>query len=189
MIAGFHGLAELYKKPNFAALRKIQLLMANQSISTELFIKMVLSAWDTQNVNFSKLVESLPEEQLVKEIAPGRNSGVYLLGHIVAIHDAMQPLLGFGEKLFPDLEDIFVNNPDKSGLDQPSVPVLKDNLQVVTQKLSSRFYATAADEWFERHNAVSPDDFIKEPHRNRLNVVINRTNHLANHLGQLLLLK
>jgi hypothetical protein len=36
---------------------------------------------------------------------------------------------------------------------------------------------------------VSPEDFAKEPHRNRLNVLISRTNHMANHIGQLLLLK
>jgi len=36
--------------------------------------------------------------------------------------------------------------------------------------------------------AVSDEDFSKEPHRNKLNVIINRTNHMSYHLGQLILL-
>ena len=67
----------------------------------EVFIKMVLSAWETQNSNFNQLLDSLTDEQLSKEISPGRNTGIYLLGHLAAISDAMLPLLGFGEKLYP----------------------------------------------------------------------------------------
>jgi hypothetical protein len=55
--------------------------------------------------------------------------------------------------------------------------------------LSEHFSKLSFTEWFQKHNAVSETDFAKEPHRNKLNIVINRTNHLANHLGQLLLLK
>jgi hypothetical protein len=41
---------------------------------------------------------------------------VYLVGHLAAISDAMLPLLAFGEKQFPQLENVFIDNPDKSGL-------------------------------------------------------------------------
>jgi hypothetical protein len=37
--------------------------------------------------------------------------------------------------------------------------------------------------------SVSPEDFVEEPHRNELNVLINRTGHVANHIGQMNLLK
>jgi len=155
----------------------------------EVFIKMVLSAWETQNGNFNQLLDSLTVEQLSEEIAPGRNTGIYLLGHLAAISDAMLPLLGFGEKLYPQLENIFINNPDKAGLEKPPVAELKNCLGAVNKKLSESIQATSADEWFTRHMAVSEEDFAKEPHRNKLNVIINRTNHMANHLGQMLLLK
>ena len=59
----------------------------------------------------------------------------------------------------------------------------------VNNVLSERFLKMPVNEWFQKHNAVSEVDFAKEPHRNKLNMVINRTNHLANHLGQLILLK
>jgi len=157
--------------------------------SPELFIKMVLSAWDTQNSNFNQLLDSLTDEQLSKEISPGRNTGIYLLGHLTAISDAMLPLLGFGEKLYPELENVFINNPDKAGLKKPPVAELKKCLGVVNKKLTESVKVTSAVEWFSRHMAISEEDFAKEPHRNKLNVIINRTNHMANHLGQMLLLK
>jgi hypothetical protein len=101
----------------------------------------------------------------------------------------MLPLLGFGEKLYPELENVFINNPDKAGLAKPSIPQLRKCLKAVNEKLSNRIENTSAPEWFDRHNSISAEDFAKEPHRNKLNVIINRTNHMANHLGQMLLLK
>ena len=155
----------------------------------DVFIKMVLSAWETQNLRLDQLLESLTDEQLSRETAPGKNTGVYLLGHLAAISDAMLPLLGFGEKLYPQLEGVFIDNPDKSGLAKPPVTELRNSIKAVTEKLSEKINATPVDEWFSRHMIVSAEDFAKEPHRNKLNVIINRTNHMANHYGQLLLLK
>lgn len=154
-----------------------------------LVVKMTLTAWDTQNNYLNKLTDSLTDEQLLKEIAPGRNTGVYLLGHLIAVSDAMIPLLGFGERLFPALEEVFVKNPDKSGLQMPAIHELKENLSAVNAKLESAFQKTTVDEWLSKHAAVSAEDFANEPHRNKLNVVISRTSHMANHIGQMLLLK
>ena len=155
----------------------------------EVFVTMVLSAWETQNNNLDNLLGSLTDEQLSRETAPGKNTGVYLLGHLASISDGMFPILGFGDKLYPQLEEVFVNNPDKSGLAKPAVTELREYLKTVTQKLSEKIKATPVEEWFSRHMIVSPKDFAREPHRNKLNVIINRTNHLAYHYGQMLLLK
>jgi len=159
------------------------------TVQTELVIKMTLKAWDAQNGYLNKITSSLTDEQLANEIAPGRNTGIYLLGHLVAVSDAMLPLLGFGGRLFPALEDIFVRNPDKSGQVMPSVTELKLNLAAVNEQLAIAFQSCTVDGWLDRHTAVSAEDFVKEPHRNKLNVVISRTNHMANHIGQMLLLK
>lgn len=159
------------------------------TVQTELVIKMTLKAWDAQNGYLNKITSSLTDEQLANEIAPGRNTGIYLLGHLVAVSDAMLPLLGFGGRLFPALEDIFVRNPDKSGQVMPSVTELKLNLAAVNEQLAAAFQSCTVDGWLDRHTAVSAEDFAKEPHRNKLNVVISRTNHMANHIGQMLLLK
>ena len=163
--------------------------METNTKQPELFIKMTMAAWDAQNNSLTKLSAALTDEQLSKEIAPGRNSGVYLLGHLVAVNDAMFPLLGFGESLFPQLENIFIKNPDKSGLEKPSATELKEFLQVINTKLTKAIQSTPVIGWFERHTAVSAEDFAKEPHRNKLNIIISRTNHMAYHLGQMALLK
>lgn len=163
--------------------------METNSTSKELFIKMALSAWERENNDLNKYLESLTDEQLSKEIAPGRNTGTYLLGHLVAVSDNMLPILGFGERLFPQLGNIFIVNPDKSELKKPSIDELKEYLKAVNAKLAKCIQSTSTDEWFEKHTSVSAEDFAKEPHRNKLNIIINRTNHLSYHLGQMALLK
>jgi hypothetical protein len=163
--------------------------MENLVDKSQLLVKLVLNAWDTQNKFLQELISSLTDEQLAGEISPGRNSGTYLLGHLVAVSDALLPLLGFGPLLFPELEEIFLKNPDKSGLQKPEIPQLKLMLQEVNQELAAHFKLADEDEWMSRHMAVSPESFINEPHRNKLNVLISRTNHMANHIGQMTLLR
>ena len=161
----------------------------DQVIPSELFVKMAISAWQTQNSQVDKLLTELSDEKLMREIAPGKNTGIYLLGHLTAIHDNLFPLLGFGEKLYPQLEKIFVSSPDKSGLDFPELSEIKRYWKEVNTKLSNHVNQLSPSEWFKRHNAVSEEDFQKEPHRNKLNVLLNRTSHQSYHLGQMVLLK
>lgn len=161
-----------------------------ETIATQsnLLIKMTLMAWDAQNNHLNKLISSLTDEQLTKETAPGKNTGIYLLGHLIAISDGLLPLLGYGNRLFPEMEEVFIKNPDKSGLARPSVAELKKRFETVNTKLNNHFQSADVNEWLSRHTAVSPEDFVKEPHRNKLNVVITRTGHMAYHIGQMRLL-
>lgn len=160
--------------------------MVNQQ---QLIIKMALDAWNTRLTRADKLLNSLSDEELKGEVAPGRNSGIYLFGHLIAVHDALFPLLGIGEKLYPGLEDIFLKKPDRSGIEKPGVEELKNYWSDVHNKLSQHFNDFTFDEWFQKHTDVSDKDFEKEPNRNRLNVLLNRTNHFSYHLGQLAFLK
>ncbi|MBK7554640.1 MAG: DinB family protein, partial [Flavobacteriales bacterium] len=58
-----------------------------------LFVKMAVDAW-TQELNATgALLEKLSDEQLMREIVPGRNRGIYLVGHLIAEHDLLMPLL------------------------------------------------------------------------------------------------
>ena len=111
------------------------------------------------------------------------------MGHLIAVSDALLPLLGFDDRLFPEMEEVFLKNPDKSGLSFPSATELKQRLEAVNAKLNSYFQSTDVNGWLSRHMSVSAEDFVKEPHRNKLNVLINRTGHMASHIGQMNLLK
>ncbi|MBO9199337.1 MULTISPECIES: DinB family protein [Niastella] len=155
----------------------------------ELFIKMVVDAWNASTNQVTKIFDDLTDDQLKAEAAPGRNTGVYLLGHLTAVTDRMLPLLGFGERSYPQLDKPFLATPDKSGLEIPSIQELKQYWKEVNAKLSAAIAATEPDEWFNKHTSVSAEDFAKEPNRNKLNVLMNRTNHQSTHYGQLIYLK
>ena len=155
----------------------------------QLLVKMLLDAWESHNKRIDDLIEKLSDEQLAKPTAPGRNSGVYLLGHLTAVNDGMLTLLGLGEKLYPDMEPVFLSSPDNSGQTFPSVEELKSRWKKVNDTLRAHFAAMQPSDWFNRHTAVSEENFAKEPHRNKLNIIISRTNHQAYHLGQMNYLK
>ena len=155
----------------------------------DLSIKMSVDAWHHQVSRVDKLINELSDDDLKHEVAPGRNTGVYLLGHLAAVHDALFPLLGVGEKLHPEMEEIFIKSPDKSAHTKPTVNELREYWQHVNKKLSEQINQFDDEQWLQKHTSVSEEDFKKEPHRNRLNVLISRTNHLAYHFGQLAFLK
>jgi hypothetical protein len=154
-----------------------------------LFVKMVLSAWQTQNTRVNELLTTLTDEQLSAETAPGRNTGIYLLGHLTAINDRLFTLLGVGERLHPELDEIFIDSPDKSGKTMPAIDELKKYWMKINSRLTGYFNNMQPAEWFMPHTAVSEEDFIQEPHRNKLNVLITRATHQAYHVGQMAYLK
>jgi DinB superfamily len=147
----------------------------------DFIIKLAFDAWLVQVNYASKLFEGLSDEQLQQQVAPGRNTGVYLLGHLVAVHDAMIPLLGVGERLYPEYEELFIKQPDNSGQPKPSTEVLRHAWTEVNKYLNNRLAGL--------HAAVSAEDFTTQPYRNKFNVLLSRTAHLANHIGQLIFLK
>ena|ERR1700749_4727373 len=155
----------------------------------KVIVKSVLDAWNARIKEANNILDNLSDEQLQKEIAPAKNRGSYLLGHLTAVNDKMLPLLNFGAQQFTNLDDIYLSKPDKAVADTPSVKDLRAYWKSSTEKLDAHFAKLTTDEWFEKHTSVSAEDFAKEPHRNKLNVVLGRTTHLAYHMGQIALLK
>lgn len=157
--------------------------------TNQIMVKMVLDRWDGSITNFNKILDSLSDEQLEKEIASGKNRGVYLLGHLIAVHDDMLILLDMGEKLYPELNEPFIKFPDKAVTQIPSAAALRSFWTWQCEALSQKFANLSTDEWFSKHTAVAAEEFANEPHRNKLNIIITRTSHLQYHSGQLVLLK
>ncbi len=155
----------------------------------EVFIKMVLGAWNIYIERTDNLFDLLTDEQLQSEVAPGRNRGIYLLGHLTAVHDGMLPLLEFETQLYPELTAPFLTEADNASKQIPATIELRNCWKKVSSSLAGHMGVVKTEEWFKKHNAVSEENFIKEPHRNKLNILINRTNHLSYHLGQLTFLK
>jgi hypothetical protein len=153
-------------------------------MSPELYVQMTLSAWKTHNTRLDDLLVKLTDGDLMQETAPGRNTGIYLLGHLTAVNDSLFKFLGIGERLHPELDAVFLEAPDRSGIEIPAVAELRNYWKEINTALYSVIDTLPVTEWFTRHTAVSEEDFKKEPHRNKLNIIINRTNHQAYHLGQ-----
>jgi hypothetical protein len=151
--------------------------------------QIIIESWYATVQRTSELMTTLSEEKMMKTVAPNRNRGIYLLGHLTAVHDAMLPLLGFREMMFPELRDRFLRNPDNSKEFPFTVTDLFQKWTAVNDELKKHFNQLSSEDWLQKHNAVSKEDFVKEPHRNKLNVVLSRTNHLSYHQGQLTLLK
>lgn len=157
--------------------------------TTEIAVKMVLDRWYGSIKNLDSILNSLTDEQLEKEIAPNKNRGIYLLGHLVAVHDDMIRLLDLGDKLYPELFEPFIKAADKTVAEIPTVATLRTYWNKQNEVLVEKFNNLSVEEWFQKHTAVSAEDFAKEPHRNKLNIIITRTSHLQYHSGQIVLLK
>jgi len=143
-----------------------------------------LRSWKSNVDNAGKLFGALSEQQLLQEIAPGKNRLIYLWGHLAAVSDDLFPLLGFGKSLHPELKSIFVTNPDRSTPETISGEKLKRIWDEINGSLWTAFSKLSPAEWLQRHTSVSEEDFAREPHRNRFAVLLSRTTHLAYHVGQ-----
>lgn len=161
---------------------------SQDQVYTQQIITQLIKSWSASNKNVTDFFAKYQEQDYLKEIAPGRNRAIYLLGHLIAVNDGMLPLFGLGEKLFPELEAPFLKEADKSTPDTVSLITLQQQWQTLNEKLATQFSAMPAADWLDRHTAVSPEDFAINPLRNKLNVLISRINHQAYHMGQLNLL-
>jgi hypothetical protein len=156
--------------------------------TNQTMVKMVLDRWYAQLKICDAVFESMTDEQLQQEVAPNKNRVIYLLGHLIAVHDDMIILLNFGDKLYPQLHEPFLKSPDKAISEIPSAKELRSFWSKQNEVLTEKINSLPTDEWFQKHTAVSAEDFIKEPHRNKLNIMLTRTTHLAYHTGQLKLI-
>jgi hypothetical protein len=143
-------------------------------------IDSALRNWRSNVDRAGKLFGNLSQEQLLQEVAPGKNRVIYLWGHLTAFNDALIPLLGFGARIHPELDLMFVSNPDRT---VPTI-LLGEDLKIIWQETSQILWTLSVADWLQKHGAVSEEDFLREPHRNRFTILLARTAHIAYHLGQ-----
>src|SRR5260370_22259814 len=77
-------------------------------------IDSALRNWRSNIDRAGKLFGNLSQEQLLQEVAPGKTRVIYLWGHLTAFNDALIPLLGFGARIHPELDLMFVSSPDRT---------------------------------------------------------------------------
>ena len=155
----------------------------------EILVKIALNGWYAQVKRAAAVFGNLTDEQLMAEISPGRNRGIYLLGHLIVTNDSIFPIFGLHDSLYPELQQAFVQQPDKSGFEMPEISVLRARWEEVHAKLETAFTSFSTEDWLSRHNLMTDEDLANDPARNKLSVLMNRTAHIAYHLGQAALLQ
>lgn len=155
----------------------------------DLFVQTNIHNWENAIGQASGFFNKCTDEELLQPIAHGKNRVIYLLGHLAAVHDRLLPLLGLGDRLYPHLDEDFLTNPDNPAANLPAPGDLRDAWTTVNKHVTASLRSWTPEEWLQKHTAVSDEDFAKEPHRNRLNVILGRARHVSYHLGQLALFK
>jgi hypothetical protein len=130
--------------------------------SDEVLIQTAISSWEQVIKRVGTLCLSCSEEQLLVEVAPGKNRISYLWGHLTAVNDAMFSVLRLGERLHPELDAVFIAQPDRS-VPLPTSTEIAKCWEDVHTELLSRFKTLSSKEWLERHGDVSPEEFRTEP--------------------------
>ena len=147
------------------------------------FLANTVGVWNGALERADKFFTGLSEEELQYRVAPDRNRLIYLWGHLTAMHDRMSSLLGFGDRVIPAFDEIFLTSADGTK-ELPSVEEVRNAWKLVNGQLNAGIARLTPAEWLEKHTAVKDEDFVKDPMRNKLSILLTRTNHLSYHLGQ-----
>jgi uncharacterized damage-inducible protein DinB len=144
-----------------------------------------LLQWDTYNRRTQKVLETIKDENFHKPIVNGGNSPSWLLGHLADTEDALLELFGISKRLYPELNKIYHHEKGSNQTGHLTKEELTIRWKAISEALDKAFKSWSEAEWMGRHTAVSEEDFKKEPHRNKLNVMLSRVEHKASHLGQI----
>ena len=148
----------------------------------------VLGQFEGKVQQATALFTTLGPEAAQAPVAHGRNTVGYLLGHLLVIHDKLLEGLGLGERRYSEWDRLFLA-PQQDGAAYPAYAELLAAWQQVNATLVAHFPTLSVADWLTKHAYVSDADFAREPHRNKLNILLSRTGHLFYHGGQLALVK
>src|SRR5882762_4273934 len=150
-------------------------------------IDAALRGWKSNVERAGSLFGTLSPEQLEQQLAPGKNRLIYLWGHLTAVNGGPLPLLGIGERLYPELDTMFISKTDRSVGLTVTGQSLKSAWDKINQKLWEGFSKFSPADWAGRHTAVSEEEFKREPNRSKFTVLLGRTAHMSYHVGQAML--
>jgi uncharacterized damage-inducible protein DinB len=151
-------------------------------------LQICLLQWDTYNKRIQKAMDAITDENYNKPIVTGGNSPSWVFGHLAEADDALLELFGIGARKFPELKAIYHHERGNNQTGHLSKVEIKTNWNEILTALDQAFKSWTETDWLSRHTAVSEEDFKKEPHRNKLNVLLSRVSHRASHLGQVAML-
>jgi hypothetical protein len=121
--------------------------------------------WKTTASWITGRLDSFTDDELALEIAPGKNHGVWILGHLIESEDDLSKYIGKGEMIFPHYEEIFGQGSIlRPAHDYPPVAQLRREWKQVLAKNDALLAAMTDEEWNEPHTqlcAGETDDFFR----------------------------
>jgi len=82
---------------------------------------------------------------------PRQESTFYLVGHLTAVHDRMLALLGLGERLHPELDEVYITKGDRLLADPVSASGLRKAWAEVNRRLTVAFERFTPKDWLQKH--------------------------------------
>jgi hypothetical protein len=132
----------------------------------------------------SSNIDPLTDEELKMELAPGKNHGVWLLGHLITSDDDFSVYMGKGPLFYPEYHRIFGQGSKLQPVENyPDIPLLREQWKKVVEK-NKKIYAELTDEELEEFHAKAKDpekDYFKTKQR----IIIFWQLHQMYHAGQL----
>src|SRR5262249_19109034 len=113
-------------------------------------IDSALRNWQSTVDRTGRLFGNLSQEQLLQEVSAVKNRDIYLLGRLTAFTDALIPLLLLELRIYPELDLMFVSNPDGT---VPTV-LLGEDLKIIWQETSqilwTGFSKLSVADWLQK---------------------------------------
>lgn len=132
----------------------------------------------------SGIIEPLSDEEFKMELSPGKNHGVWLMGHLVTSDDDFSMFMGKGEVMFPQYYEVFGQGSKLLPPDSyPPVSELKDAWKKVCDK-NRKIYSELTDDELQQPHALVKD-FEKDYFKTKERVIMAWQLHQLYHAGQL----
>lgn len=154
----------------------------------QIIIDQLLGQFDSAIAKAITLFDTIAVSDIDTPVAPGRNPVHYIIGHLIMASDQMLEALELGERFYPELDGLFAK-PYNVGVGYPQYVELRKKWIDLNNWLCEQLHAMSVTDWLSRHHYVNPEDFTKEPNRNKLAILITRYAHLQTHIGQLRLIQ
>lgn len=141
----------------------------------------MLTGWINGSLNV------LSDEELKIEIIPGKNHGIWILGHLIVSDDDLSLFLGKGELLFPEYQEIFGQGSSiRPAGEYPEASLLRKQWKDVYEKCIKIYRELKDSEVDEPHNLIK--DIEEDYFKTKFGVIVSWQIHQAYHAGQLGLL-
>lgn len=129
------------------------------------------------------IINSLSDDDLKKEVSPGRNHGVWLFGHLITCEDDFALYMGKGEITYPAYHNMFAEDTKPLPFENyPPISEMREKWKEMLKK-NKKIYEELKDEELQEPHARFKDenDFCKT----KEDIAVHWQLHLMYHTGQL----